>query len=74
MVCASKEKNLTNHRSKSHKGITQMAPDVDMSLEEALDFLEPDELLEITPKNLRLRKKYLTDIERRRAVNPTARG
>lgn len=71
-VC--KEKNLTNHRSKSHKGITQMAPDLEMSLEQALDFLEPDELLEITPKSLRLRKKLLTDIERRRAINPTARG
>lgn len=71
-VC--KEKNLTNHRSKSHKGITQMAPDQEMSLEESLDFLEPDELLEITPQNLRLRKKFLTDIERRRAVKPTLRG
>jgi GTP-binding protein len=63
-VC--KEKNLTNHRSKSHQGITQMAPDVDMSLEQAIDFLERDELLEITPKSLRLRKKLLTDIDRRR--------
>jgi len=71
-VC--KEKNLTNHRSKSHKGITQMAPDQEMSLEESLDFLEPDELLEITPKTLRLSKKFLTDIERRRAIKPTIRG
>lgn len=71
-VC--KEKNLTNHRSKSHKGITQMAPDQEMSLEESLDFLEPDELLEITPKNLRLRKRFLTDIDRRRSIKPTVRG
>lgn len=63
-VC--KEKNLTNHRSKSHQGITQLAPDIDMSLEQAIDFLEPDELLEITPLSLRLRKKLLTDIDRRR--------
>lgn len=63
-VC--KEKNLTNHRSKSHQGITQLAPDIDMSLEQAIDFLEPDELLEITPLSLRLRKKFLTDIDRRR--------
>lgn len=61
-----KEKNLTNHRTKSHQGITQLAPDVKMSLEQSLDFLEPDELLEITPLSLRLRKKLLTDIERRR--------
>lgn len=64
-VC--KEKNLTNHRSKSHQGITQLAPDVDMSLEQAIDFLERDELLEITPQSLRLRKKYLTELQRRRA-------
>ena len=57
-VC--KEKNLTNHRSKSHKGITRMAPDVILSLEQALDFLGDDELLEITPVSLRLRKKYLS--------------
>ncbi len=64
-VC--KEKNLTNHRSKSHQGITQLAPDVDMSLEQSIDFLERDELLEITPVSLRLRKKYLSDLDRRRA-------
>jgi GTP-binding protein len=63
-VC--KEKNLTNHRSKSHQGITQLAPDIEMSLEQAIDFLEQDELLEITPLSLRLRKKLLTDIDRRR--------
>lgn len=70
-VC--KEKNLTNHRSKSHKGITKMAPDVVLSLEQALDFLLDDELLEITPQSLRLRKKYLTVIERARARNPRSR-
>jgi GTP-binding protein len=64
-----KEKNLTNHRSKSHQGITQLAPDIDLSLEQALDFLEKDELLEITPQSLRLRKKHLTDLERRRQQN-----
>lgn len=61
-----KEKNLTNHRSKSHQGITQLAPDLNLSLEQSLDFLEKDELLEITPVSLRLRKKYLTEIQRRR--------
>ncbi|MGA2967895.1 MAG: hypothetical protein ABSD69_01855 [Candidatus Levyibacteriota bacterium] len=35
-----------------------------MSLEECIDFLEDDELLEVTPKSLRLRKKYLTHLER----------
>lgn len=64
-VC--KEKNLTNHRTKSHQGITQLAADVELSLEESLDTLEHDELLEITPQSLRLRKKHLTNLARRRA-------
>jgi GTP-binding protein len=63
-VC--KEKNLTNHRKKSHQGITQLAPEENFSLEECIDFLEKDELLEITPLSLRLRKKYLSEIDRRR--------
>lgn len=64
-VC--KEKNLTNHRSKSHQGITQLAPDLEMSLEQAIDFLERDELLEITPLSLRPRKKFLSELDRRRS-------
>lgn len=71
-VC--REKELTNHRKKGHQGITAMAPDVDMSLEESLDFLEPDELLEITPVNLRFRKKLLSDLLRRRSERPNARS
>ncbi len=63
-VC--KGKKLTNMRSKSSDGIIQLAPAVVLSLEQSLDFLESDELLEITPHSLRLRKKYLTEIERKR--------
>jgi len=63
-VC--KGKKLTNMRSKSSDGIISLAPPVELSLEQAIDFLEKDELLEITPKSLRLRKKYLTEVERRR--------
>ena len=63
-VC--KEKNLTNHRKKGHQGITQMAPEENFSLEECIDFLEKDELLEITPLSLRLRKKFLSEIDRKR--------
>ncbi len=63
-VC--KGKKLTNMRSKSSDGIIQLAPPIDLSLEQSLDLLEPDELLEITPISLRLRKKYLSDLERRR--------
>ena len=63
-VC--KEKNLTNHRASFKQGITQLAPDMEPSLEESLDLVENDELLEITPQSLRLRKKFLTELERRR--------
>jgi GTP-binding protein len=70
-VC--KEKHLTNHRSKTHDGIASMAPDLEMSLERSIEFLDNDELLEITPLSLRLRKKHLTETERRRAERPGVR-
>ena len=65
-INACKGKQLTNMRSKSSDGVIQLVPAIKYSLEQCLDFLESDELLEITPKNLRLRKKYLTTVERRR--------
>ena len=45
---------------------TQLTPFTVLTLEEALDFIEPDELLEVTPTNIRIRKKYLTSLERKR--------
>lgn len=63
-VC--KGKKLTNMRSKASDGVIQLAPPFQFSLEQGLDLLEKDELLEITPQSLRLRKKYLTEIDRRR--------
>lgn len=65
-VC--KAKQLTNMRSKSSDGTVQLTPPVVFSLEECLDFLENDELLEVTPKNLRLRKKELNPSLRKRAA------
>lgn len=64
-VC--KAKHLTNMRSKSSDGTVQLTPFVDLSLEQSIDFIEDDELLEVTPKALRLRKKYLDPNERKRA-------
>lgn len=61
-----KGKKLTNMRSKSSDGVIQLTPANRFSLEQNLDFLENDELLEITPKNLRLRKKHLSLLERKR--------
>ena len=54
-------------RSKSSDGAIQLTPHTEMSLEQCLDFIEDDELLEVTPKNLRLRKAELDPIKRKRA-------
>ena len=66
VINAAKGKKLTNMRASATDTSAAIIPSVKYSLEQCLDFLESDELLEITPKSLRLRKKYLTDIERRR--------
>ena len=66
-VC--KAKQLTNMRSSSSDGVVQLTPPTIFSLEECLDFIEEDELLEVTPKNLRLRKKELNPAIRKRIKN-----
>ncbi len=63
-VC--KAKHLTNMRSSSSDGVVQLTPPTIFSLEQCLDFIENDELLEVTPKNLRLRKKELDPNKRKR--------
>jgi GTP-binding protein len=63
-VC--KAKQLTNMRSKSSDGVVQLTPPTIFSLEQCLDFIENDELLEVTPKNLRLRKRELDPNKRKR--------
>jgi len=63
-VC--KAKHLTNMRSKSSDGTVQLTPFTDLSLEQSIDFIQDDELLEVTPKSLRLRKRYLEANERKR--------
>ena len=64
-VC--KSKKLTNIHSANADIAIQLDPPVVLSLEQALDFIEDDELLEITPLSLRLRKRFLTKIDRTRA-------
>ena len=61
-----KTKHLTNMRSSSSDGTVQLTPPTVFSLEQCLDFIENDELLEVTPKNLRLRKKQLDPKQRKR--------
>lgn len=65
-INVTKGKKLTNMRSQASDGIIQLNPPTKLSLEQSLDFLEADELLEVTPASLRLRKRYLSEIERRR--------
>ena len=74
-VC--KEKKLTNMRSSTADIAKRLTPKVKMSLEEALDFLSPDELLEATPKSYRLRKKELSAtvrLRQRRGVRDRERS
>ena len=66
-INVAKGKALSNMRSKGSDGITVLAPPVIMSLEQALDWIEDDELLEVTPKDIRLRKRGLTRVDRDRA-------
>lgn len=64
-VC--KEKKLTNMRASGSDDTIFLTPPTIFTLEQSLDFLEEDELLEVTPESLRLRKRYLNSIERKRA-------
>ncbi len=65
-VCRAKQ--LTNMRSKSSDGAVQLTPYTELSLEQSIDFIADDELLEVTPKNLRLRKRHLDANQRKRAA------
>jgi GTP-binding protein len=66
-INVTKEKKQTNMRaSTADVSLGALTPAVQMSLEECIDFLEDDELLEVTPQSLRLRKKFLTNLERNR--------
>jgi GTP-binding protein len=64
-----KAKHLTNMRSQGDGKGVQLAPPLRMSLERALEYIAPDEFVEVTPKNLRLRKKILDGTARKRAAS-----
>ncbi len=63
-----REKQLTNMRTHSSDGAIQLTPHTEYSLEQCIDFLLDDELLEVTPKSLRLRKRELDPVKRKRAA------
>ncbi|MFQ5542755.1 MAG: translational GTPase TypA [Nitrospiria bacterium] len=67
VVNACKKKHLTNMRSSGADDALTLTPAKKMSLEEAIAFIADDELLEITPKSIRFRKKFLSENDRKRA-------
>ena len=66
MVNATKNKQLTNMRASGTDEAIRLTPIRKMTLEDCLDYIAEDELVEVTPLSLRLRKKWLTEGERKR--------
>ncbi len=67
VVNPTKAKQLTNVRASGTDEALTLVPHIRMTLEQALEFIEDDELVEVTPQSIRLRKRYLTENERKRA-------
>ena len=67
VVNVAKAKQLTNMRASAADKSIQLAPPITFTLEEALEYIEDDELVEVTPKSVRLRKRLLTENERKKA-------
>jgi GTP-binding protein len=66
-VNAIKGKQLTNVRASGTDEATTLSPHITMSLEQSLEFIDDDELVEVTPLSIRIRKRFLTENERKRA-------
>lgn len=66
MVNPTKGKKLTNMRSSGADDAIRLTPPVDMTLEKALEYISDDELVEVTPLNIRIRKKFLSENDRKR--------
>jgi GTP-binding protein len=69
-----KKKHLTNIRSSTAEEAIILTPPRKLSLEQAIEFIADDELVEVTPKSIRLRKRHLTDHERRRLAKRSESG
>ena len=67
VVNPTKGKQLTNFRASGSDENVLLTPPIKFSLEQALDFIDKDELVEVTPKSIRIRKKFLKEHERKRA-------
>jgi len=72
VVNATRTKQLTNFRVSGKEDAIKITPPIELTLEYGVEFIEDDELVEITPKTIRLRKRYLKEHERKRAQREAA--
>jgi len=72
VINLTKTKKLTNMRSSGNDDKLKMAPPIVFTLEEALEYIQEDEYVEVTPESIRLRKIMLSENERKRAKNAKA--
>ena len=70
VVNATRTKQLTNFRVSGKEDAIKITPPIEMTLEYGVEFIADDELVEITPKSIRVRKRHLTEHERKRAGRP----
>ncbi|PTY00513.1 translational GTPase TypA [Opitutus sp. ER46] len=73
-VNAVREKKLTNFRSQGEGVATGLTPAIKLSLERAIEYIAADEFVEVTPKNLRLRKRVLKEVDRRKIARKERSG
>ncbi|HVZ96866.1 MAG TPA: translational GTPase TypA [Chitinophagaceae bacterium] len=67
VVNATEAKKLTNHRASGADDAARIAPKIQMTLEECMEYIQPDECIEVTPKAIRMRKVILNEEERKKA-------
>lgn len=72
VVNATRTKQLTNFRVSGKEDAIKVTPPIELTLEYGVEFIEDDELVEITPKSIRLRKRFLKEHERKRALREAA--
>ena len=67
-LSVTKKKHLTNHRSSTGDELVHLEAPIVMSLDDALEYIAADELVEVTPKSFRLRKRILNTEDRRKSL------
>ncbi len=73
-LSVTKKKHLTNHRSSTGDELVHLEAPINMSLDDALEYIAEDELVEVTPRSFRMRKRILDTEERRKAGRPPRSG